>query len=171
VGQTVGAPYAPQLGIASVEISIALAAQRSGSARAASSGPTALPQPRQAELLPQDTFTTGIHNAVGRPPSEPSPGIHSSCSRSRGSFLFRDGAALPSARTKRPALKCSRHAVPRAGGSQAHRAGARGWTHRFSSRLLQIEFLSQFLEGAARARNFAQARLEHKIEQTKNEKK
>jgi hypothetical protein len=45
VGQTVGAPYAPQLGIASVDISTVLAAQRSGSARAASSGPTALPTP------------------------------------------------------------------------------------------------------------------------------
>jgi hypothetical protein len=44
VGQAVGAPYAQQLGIASAEISIALAAQRSGSARAATSGPTALPK-------------------------------------------------------------------------------------------------------------------------------
>ena len=34
--------YAPQLGIASAELSTALAAQRSGSARAASSGPPAL---------------------------------------------------------------------------------------------------------------------------------
>jgi hypothetical protein len=38
-----------QLGIASVEISIALAAQRSGSARATSSGPAALPHPWQAD--------------------------------------------------------------------------------------------------------------------------
>jgi hypothetical protein len=48
VGQTVGAPYATQLGTASVEISTALEAQRSGSVRAASSGPTTLPQLRQA---------------------------------------------------------------------------------------------------------------------------
>jgi hypothetical protein len=49
VGQAVGAPYAPQLGIARVQIaSTALAAQRSGSARAASSGLTTLPSPCMA---------------------------------------------------------------------------------------------------------------------------
>jgi hypothetical protein len=41
VGQAVGAPYAPQLGIGSVEISTALAAQRSGSAAAARVQPAA----------------------------------------------------------------------------------------------------------------------------------
>ena len=41
MGQAVGAPYAPQLGIGSVEISTALAAQRSGSAAAARVQPAA----------------------------------------------------------------------------------------------------------------------------------
>jgi hypothetical protein len=42
VGQTAGAPYAPQLGTASADVvSTALQAQRSGSARAASSGQVA----------------------------------------------------------------------------------------------------------------------------------
>jgi hypothetical protein len=49
VGQTVGAPCAPQLSIASVDISTSTgsAAQRQRST--ASSGPTALPSPRQAD--------------------------------------------------------------------------------------------------------------------------
>jgi hypothetical protein len=63
---TVGAPYATQLGISGVEISTALAAQRSGSARAASSGPTTLPQPRQAldKLAPT---SSGFDSKSGAP--------------------------------------------------------------------------------------------------------
>jgi hypothetical protein len=43
-GQTAGAPCAPRLGTASAELSIALAAQRSGSVRAASNGPPHCPR-------------------------------------------------------------------------------------------------------------------------------
>jgi hypothetical protein len=51
VGQTAGAPYAPQLGTASAELSTVLAAQRSGSARATSSGPTTVTVLQQLFIL------------------------------------------------------------------------------------------------------------------------
>jgi hypothetical protein len=59
VGQTAGAPCAPQLGIAGVELSMVLAAQRSGSARTASSGPATLPSPRQADHFAYLSFLYG----------------------------------------------------------------------------------------------------------------
>jgi hypothetical protein len=57
-----------QLGIASVEISTALAAQRSGSARAASSGPTTLPQPRQADQNHQIVILLSNNAKARQPP-------------------------------------------------------------------------------------------------------
>jgi hypothetical protein len=64
VGQTVGAPCAPQLGIASVDISTSTSSAAQRQRSTASSGPTTLSSPRQADNFFYSFFSLSIVEAA-----------------------------------------------------------------------------------------------------------